>query len=611
METKRVHSTGWTLAAALVLATGVSADDDAAPPTRSAFFGDLHIHTMYSYDAFTGNVRTTPDQAYLFAKGEPIPHPAGETIRLSGAPLDFLAVTDHAKYLGVHAALLDPASSTYGHPDTDRLLMPEGRSASERYQFLREMSAFIDDSDAAGDAVIGAAWERIVEAADRHDDPGTFTALVGYEYTPTPGRRHLHRNVIFRGPTAPARPFTARDSGDPADLWAWLDAQRAAGIEGMSIPHNMNQSDGLAFMETSWQGEPIDADFAAARMRNEVVAEISQNKGTSETHPSLSPNDEWAGFQIVQYYLDRVTNTNPISVFKGGYLRDALLTGLEMEERGGFNPYQLGVVAASDSHVSAGSFEEGRHFTSGGNTPESRGSAYGAEQDSWDGFWTPREATHGTGGLAVVWAEENSRASIYDAMRRRESFGTSGPRIRVRFFGGMGLADAIDGAGDPVAAAYRHGVPMGGELAGGADGPPGFLVLAMRDPASGWLQRAQVIKGWIEDGSARERVFDVACSDGMTPDPDTHRCGDNGARVNLSDCSVSRDKGATQLATVWTDPGFDPAQRAFYYVRVLENPSCRWSTWDALRLGIAPNPDLPATHQERAWSSSIWYRPVG
>ncbi|MDE0348483.1 MAG: DUF3604 domain-containing protein, partial [Gammaproteobacteria bacterium] len=371
----------------------------------------------------------------------------------------------------------------------------------------------------------------------------------------------------------------------------------------------MNQSDGLAFLETTWQGEPIDAEFAEMRMRNEPVAEITQLKGTSETHPSLSPNDEWADFEIVRYYLDRVNNTNPVSVFKGSYLRDALKTGLAFEERIGVNPYQLGVVAASDSHVSAGSFEEDMHFSGRRNTPQARGSAYGPDRDSWEGFWTPREATHGTGGLAGVWADENSRAAVYDAMRRRESFGTSGPRIRVRLFGGFGLAEALEGAADPVATAYRAGVPMGGLLPATADGAPSFLVQAMRDPASGWLQRAQVVKGWLEDGAPREAVYDVVCSDGLLPDPDTHRCADNGARVNLTDCSVSRDKGATQLHTVWTDPDFDAAERAFYYVRVLENPSCRWSTWDALRLGIAPNPDLPATIQERAWSSSIWYTP--
>ncbi len=606
MQTKSMPA---VLAAVAAVACMASAHA-AQVPERSALFGDLHIHTMYSFDAFMGTVRTTPDHAYRYAKGEPIAHPDGGNIRLSGAPLDFLAVTDHAEYLGVHAALLDPDSVTHGHPDTSRVLPDDSLSLVEYYAYQQDMRRFLTEgTELAGKPVISWAWRKIVEAAQRHDDPGRFTALIGYEYTLSPGVRHLHRNVIFRGSEVPEWPFSARDSDDPADLWAWLDGLRARGIEAMGIPHNMNQSDGLAFMETTWRGEPINADFAAARMRNEPVVELTQKKGTSETHPSLSPNDEWADFQIVRYYLNKAENKDPITVFEGGYLRDALKTGLEFEERSGFNPYRLGVVAASDAHVSAGSYEESRHFTNRANTPRSRGSAYGPEADSWDGYWTPRQATHGTGGLAAVWADENSRAAIYDAMRRRESFATSGPRIRVRLFGGFGLDDALAKAEDPVAAAYRHGVPMGGELSGAGDRAPSFLVIALRDPASGWLQRAQVIKGWIEDGAARERVFDVACSDGLTPDPNTHRCGDNGARVNLADCSVSRDKGATQLRTVWTDPDFDAAQRAFYYVRVLENPSCRWSTWDALRLGMPPNPDLAATIQERAWSSSIWYAP--
>ena len=596
------------LAAGVLLASGSFAEDREAPD-RSAFFGDLHIHTTYSFDAFMGTVRTTPDHAYRYAKGEAIPHPDGNMVQLR-APLDFLAVTDHAEYLGVHAALLDPDSVTYGHPERSRVVPDETLSLTEYYAYQTGMRRFLaGGTDLAGKPVISWAWRKIIDSAERHNDPGRFTALIGYEYTLSPGSRHLHRNVIFRGSEVPDWPFSARDSADPADLWAWLDRLRARGIEAMGIPHNMNQSDGLAFPETTWQGEPIDAAFAAARMRNEPVAEITQKKGTSETHPALSPNDEWAGFQIVQYYLNKAENKDPITIFKGGYLRDALLTGLEFEESRGFNPYRLGVVASSDSHVSAGSYEEDRYFTNRANTPQSRGSAYGSDRDSWDGFETPRHATHGTGGLAGVWAEDNSRASIYDAMRRRESFATSGPRIRVRFFGGFGLDRAVAGSEDRVTAAYRHGVPMGGELSEAGEQAPSFLVIALRDPASGWLQRAQVIKGWIEDGERREQVFDVACSNGLTPDPETHRCGDNGARVNLADCSVSRHGGATELQAVWTDPAFHPGQRAFYYARVLENPSCRWSTWDALRLGIAPNPDLAATIQERAWSSSIWYAP--
>lgn len=580
----------------------------AETPERSAFFGDTHIHTVYSFDAFMGNVRTTPDDAYRYAKGEPIDHAAGMKLRIGGAPLDFLMVSDHAKYLGVFAAQLDPESPVYGHPDAQNLI-PKGSPLDETIRRLRALEA--EQPEFMGPTVSGYAWQKIIDAARRHNDPGRFTAFIGYEYTPTPGSRHLHRNVIFRGDKVPDQPFSSSDSLDPEDLWDWLDRLRADGIEALAIPHNMNQSDGLAFQEISWKGDPIDRAFAEKRMRNEPIAEISQQKGTSETHPLLSPNDEWADFQIVQYYLNRTENTNPISVFKGGYWRDALNTGLKFQAKSGFNPYQMGVIGASDTHVSAGPAEEDNYFSGGPNTAVSRGSAYPNHQDpnaSWEGFWTPRQATHGTGGLAGVWAEENTRDALYDAMRRRETFATSGPRHQIRFFGG-GLPENIASAADPVSIGYERGVPMGSMLPAPTPKTPRFLVWAVRDPHAGWLQRAQIIKGWVDDGQAKEAVFDVACSDGLEPDPRTHRCPDNGARVNLSDCSVSRDEGAVALRASWTDPNFEPDQQAYYYARVLENPSCRWSTWDAIGLGIEPNPDLPAIHQERAWSSPIWYAP--
>tara|TARA_B110000879_G_scaffold79112_1_gene110046 strand:+ start:82 stop:1284 length:1203 start_codon:yes stop_codon:yes gene_type:complete len=399
---------------------------------------------------------------------------------------------------------------------------------------------------------------------------------------------------------------------NPEDLWNWLDALRAEGIDSIAIPHNMNQSDGLAFQTKTFNGGPITRAYAEQRMRNEPIAEISQQKGTSETHPLLSPNDEWANFQIVQYYLNRITNSEPISVFKGGYYRDALLTGLEMQEAQGFNPYKMGAIGASDTHLSAAPFEENEYFTSRVNTPTSRGSAYPDYKQpnkSWDNFNTPRGATHGTGGLAGVWSEENTRASLFDSMRRRETFATSGPRIRVRFFAGNDLPENIAESEDPVAIGYSKGVPMGGVLNGLSEAPQRFFIWASRDPNGGWLQRAQIIKGWVEGGESKEAVFDVVCSDGIKPDPNSHRCANNGATVNLADCSTTRDKGAVSLKATWTDPNFKSNQQTFYYARVLENPSCRWSTWDAIRLGIKPNPDLPMTHQERAWSSPIWYQP--
>ena len=602
-----------TILALVSTATAVVAEN----PERNAYFGDTHIHTMYSFDAFMGSVRTTPDDAYRYGKGEPIDHPAGMSLRISGKPLDFLMVSDHAKYLGVFAAQLDPQAPFYGHPDAQGLRPDTGEGQGHRG--LDSLSARLRKLDQEGHDFMGAAparyaWQKIIEAAERHNEPGKFTTFIGYEYTPTPGNRHLHRNVMFKNNRVPEQPFSSSDSMDPEDLWDWMDGLRTEGIEALAIPHNMNQSDGLAFQEVTFDGEPITREYAEKRVRNEPVAEISQQKGTSETHPLLSPNDEWADFQIVRYYLNRAKSTNPISVFKGGYFRDALKTGLKMQDKDGFNPYQLGVIGASDTHLSAGPFEEESYFSGGRNTPVSRASAYPNPADpnaSWENFWTPRSITHGTGGLAGVWADENTRDAIYDAFRRRETFVTSGPRIRVRFFAGD-LPDGIAATKDPVAEGYEHGVPMGATLTAsdfGTDNPPRFFVWATRDANSGWLQRAQIVKGWIEDGAAKETVFDVACSDGLTADPNTHRCPDNNAKVNLADCSVSKNTGAVRLMSEWTGPAFNPNQQAFYYVRVLENPSCRWSTWDAVQLGIEPNPDAPAIHQERAWSSPIWYRP--
>jgi hypothetical protein len=594
---------------AIVLSSVIAIGAVAADNSRQAYFGDTHIHTNFSMDAFMAfGVRTTPDDAYRYAKGEAIPHPDGSMLRISGPPLDFLMVSDHAGYLGVHAALLDPTSPSYGHPDA-QLLQPASSALADVLVNVRKLTA--DGHELMGPAVIADAWGKTIAAAERHNDPGRFTAFIGYEYTPGVGGRHLHRNVVFRSSAAPTLPFSSRDSEDPEDLWNWLDGLREDGIEAFAIPHNMNQSDGLAFMTTTWKDEPIDRVFAEKRMRNEPIAEISQQKGTSETRPSLSPNDEWADFQIVQYYLNRRDNTNPISVFKGGYWRDALKTGLELQAKSGFNPFQLGAIGASDSHVSAGPYEEDNHFGSS-NTAVARGAAYPDHANpnaSWKDFWTPRQATHGTGGLAGVWADENTRSALYDGMRRRETFATSGPRIRVRLFGGFDLPRGIEDAPDMVAQAYTHGVPMGGVLPAPVERAPSFLVWAARDPNAAWLQRVQIIKGWVENGEANEQVYDIACSDGLEPDPSTHRCPDNGARVNLTDCSITRDKGAVELAVLWQDPDFDVNEQAFYYTRVLENPTCRWSTWDALRLGIEPNPDLQATQQERAWSSPIWYEP--
>ncbi len=564
-----------------------------ANPSRNAYFGDLHIHTRNSFDAFTTGVRATPDDAYRYAKGEAIRHKLGGSIRSRGGPLDFLAVTDHGEYLGIARALSQPGHRLGTHELAEKL-----RSADPK-QHARVWLAFpeflssgkpILDIDVTKD--IQSAWQETIQAAERHNDPGRFTTFVGYEYTSSPGYANLHRNVIFSGSKLPAAPFSAANSFNPEDLWTWLDEQRAKGIEALAIPHNSNFSQGRMFERTNWAGAPIDAAYAERRLRNEPLVEVTQQKGTSETHPLLSPNDEWANFEIWKMATASVDERGKVSLTEGAttgaYVRDALRAGLEIEHRIGKNPYELGLIGSSDGHNAASFVEE----------------SYAVFEDQGNRNRLPNSAS----GLVGVWAEENTRKSIYAALRRKETFATSGPRIRVRFFAGYRFPETLADDRDGIALAYRLGVPMGAVLAAG-DPAPRFFVWALRDPREGWLQRAQVVKGWLADGKSKERVFDVACSDGGEPDPKTHRCPDNRATVNLEDCSVSLDKGAVELKTLWTDPTFVPSERAFYYLRVLQNPTCRWSTWDAIRAGTKPEPSAPAIIQERAWSSPIWYLP--
>jgi len=447
-----------------------------------------------------------------------------------------------------------------------------------------------------------------VASANRHNDPGNFTAFVAYEYTASGADSgNLHRNVIFRDDIAPELPFSRLDSSNPEDLWAWMDNNRANGIESLAIPHNSNGSNGSMFMLTDNAGRPIDDAYANLRMRNEPLVEITQVKGTSDTHPALSPNDEWADFEIMPFRIATSLYSEP----NGSYVRQAYLNGLKMQAEGGFNPYKLGVIGSSDTHNASYAGDEDDYWSKVGlrdatgvlrgsvplSEPRANGELYA---DTYFNTW-------GAAGLAGVWAEENTRAAIYDAFRRKETFGTSGTRMKVRFFAGNDLPELDDE--DLIGKAYGGGVPMGGDLIANAAGIPSFIAWVAKDPNSASLQRLQIIKGWVEDGEAQEQVFDVACSDGGSVDPTSHRCPDNGAQVNLLDCSISEGLGAAELKARWQDPSYDPDQHAIYYVRALENPTCRWSTWDAIRAGVAPRPDLPATIQERIWSSPIWVTP--
>ena len=591
-------------------AEAAEAGTPAPNPLRNVYFGDLHTHTNFSYDAFLNGTRATPDDAYRYAQGEPLTHAAGFEIQLD-RPLDFFAVTDHASFLGMLPAMLDPAHEASRHPDAElaKSIASGALTGADRQAAYADIRAHtLGTREGLLDLdVVRSAWRETIAAAERHNAPGRFTTFIAYEFTGSPENQNLHRNVIFRGSAAPEVPFSRLDSFNPEELWAWMDRNREAGMEALAIPHNSNGSNGLMFRLATYAGEPLDAAYAEVRTRNEPLVEITQTKGTSDTHPALSPNDEWADFEIWSYRIGGGTTPSQPS---GSYVREAYLNGLRLEEEQGFNPFRFGLVGATDNHAGAGAPSESDFFTAGGrprqgvsipyDPPRPDGSLYSA---------SPLGAIRGASGLTGVWAEENTRDSIYDAFRRRETFATTGPRLRLRFFAGYDYPDELANDPDLVAAAYAGGVAMGGELVAPGRRVPRFVVWANRDPASNPLARLQVVKGWIEGGETHERVYDVACSDGMSVDPETHRCPDNGATVDLDTCAASDDAGDAELRTLWTDPDFDPTQRALYYVRALENPSCRWSTWEAVRAGVEPRPDLPATIQERAWSSPIWVTP--
>ena len=578
---------------------------------RNAYFGDLHVHTYLSNDAYISNARRTPDDAYRFAQGEAIGHPSGFAVRLQGGPLDFTAVTDHSEYLAVVSAAARP-----GHP-LGKLPFSQNLIATDPVQAQKGFEAFTSakregtmPKEYDDPTIVAEGWREVQDAAARHNRPGRFTTFVGYEFTASLEGKNLHRNVIFKTARVPGAPFSATSVYDPELLWQAMDGWRTKGIEALAIPHNSNGSDGIMFDTVRLNGKPIDKAYAELRMRNEPLAEITQTKGTSETHPSLSPNDEWANFEIWERYI---AQNKMVTRFAGSYVRRALEDGILQREKLGVNPFKLGFVGATDTHnATPGFVEEVDYVGASGlrdGAPEQRGSVLSKSAADWPARGPIQYSARGGSGLTGVWAEENSRDAIYAALRRKETFATSGPRIKVRFFASYDFPADLMTRSDTVRQAYARGVPMGGDLLAAKGKAPQFLVWAVRDPRAGYLQRAQVVKGWIENGQAKEKVFDVACSDGLQVGSNG-RCADNGAGVNMKTCEPDRFKGDVELRTVWKDPEFNPKQRAFYYVRVLENPSCRWSTWDALRNGTPPNPTLAPTILERAWSSPIWYEPA-
>jgi hypothetical protein len=582
------------------------ANRPAPNPDNNVYFGDVHVHTGWSFDALTNGSKTTPTDAYAWAQGKPITGSGGPDMQIK-TPLDFYMVADHAEYMGVFNEMSNPDSPISKTAIAKGVNSPDANVRLQTFAgILRDMSEGKRDPQLSDPQLARSVWAEIVKAAEANYVPGKFTTFAGFEWTSNPEKRNLHRVVMFRDTARlPDLVLSALDSDDPEVLWKWMDEQRAKGSTLLAIPHNGNASDGLMFDMVKRNGQPIDAAYNRTRAANEPLYEITQIKGTSETHPSLSPTDEFAGFEQWDYTLS--ADFERPSRRKGSFARQALLDGMSQAASGAGNPFKYGFIGDTDTHNAAASVEE-FNFTGKfafENNPKERltgvpGAAAGQIQQIQE---------FSSGGLAGVWASENTREAIFDAMLRRETFGTTGPMMRVRFFGSFDYAADDVKKADFVKSAYARGVPMGGDLKPGTGKAPTFLVSAMKDPKSGNLDRVQIVKGWIDAaGKQHEKVYDVIWSGNRRIGPDG-TLPPVGNTVDVKTATYTNDIGAPQLEAAWTDPDFKPGEHAFYYARVLEIPTPRWNTYDAARLNVAPLTKVPATIQERAWTSPIWYSP--
>jgi hypothetical protein len=598
----------------------------------SLYWGNTHLHTNFSTDAYTtGNYNISPDDAYRFAEGMPVIQPGtGAKVQMK-RPLDFLAISDHDLNFGLYGVYVNgvPAAMT-----TDRARDWYKRAkAGEGKQVGKEIVAVKGGPKGKGKGalkgkggapplepveaiepsytpeILAIAWADYVETADRHNKPGKFTAMIAWEWTSfsTPGQYQLHRVVMTPTNAATAKkfvPYNAQtDSNRPEELWNWLDTtSKRLGIDFVSIPHNSNLSNGLMFDMVDSDGRPISAEYARTRMRWEPVVEALQVKGNSETTPEVSPNDEFADFEIYKALL----MGGQAKQDAGSYLRSGLMRGLKIEGQTGVNPYKFGFQGGTDGHVGLSTADEDFFFgkTVNDSSPASRGNKPVAV---WDAIGWDMSAQ----GMTGVWAKENTREEIAAAFKRKEVYATSGPRIQVRMFAGFNFAQADANARDIAEVGYRKGVPMGGDLTAAPQGKkPTFLIHSVKDPVGANLDRVQVVKGWLDaKGETHEKIYDVASSGNRKPGADG-KLPPVGNTVDLKTAGYTNTIGAPQLATVWTDPDFNPAERAFYYVRVLEIPTPRYSLMDAVALKVDPaSTTRPSTIQERAFSSPVWYTP--
>src|SRR5271157_4746742 len=584
-------------------------------PDRNAYFGEEHIHTSWSVDAWLlGNRLTGPDDALKYAQGQTIKHPLGYDIKID-TPMDFMGVTDHSEYVGVTKEANTPGSALSKLPEAQPLILkdPNDQAALQRaFNYLLSLASAPPVKAFMSPEVTGTIWAENVKIADQNNHPGKFTAFCSYEYTSQNNNINLHRNVFFRDCAKVSQmPYSALDSWHPEDLWKWMDAQRKAGNELLAISHNANLSSGWMYpVDVDSFGRPIDAAWADSRMRNERLVEIKQIKGQSETHPLLSPNDEFANYEIMEALLGLPANVGRIDKIQGSYGRQALRDGITMQDVRGYNPYKFGMAGGSDSHNTGSPYRHDNFF---GGHAEIDGTV-DRRMAGVLAFGTLDVRPGNPGGLTGVWAEENTRASLFDAMYRKETFGVSGPHVEVRFFGGWNYNKDSLKAKDWVHQSYANGVPMGGDLPampqGGKGTAPTFVIWAVKDPSSANLDRIQIVKGWTKNGQSFEKIFDVVWSGDRKPDKWTGRVPAIKSTVDIEKATYTNDVGSTELSTVWTDPEFDASLHAFYYARVLEIPTPRWTLIQAVKAGLTPPDVVPLTGQERAWSSPIWYTPT-
>ena len=633
----------WAAAALLQAAPGAGAQapavtGDAARATTGAaystyspyagrkhpqrvYFGDTHLHTSISGDAAMVGTRLGPEEAYRFAMGEEVPTSTGMPIRLS-RPLDFLVVTDHAEGYGIMTEIMAGNPAFSGDETIARwikALKAGGREALEvKNEIVKALGentlpAVIRDPKVVG-PVLREGWKKYTALADRYNQPGRFTALIGYEWTSVPGGDNLHRNIIFRDGQDRAEqvvPFSALQSEDPEKLWAWMDGyEKRTGGSILSIPHNANLSSGRMFELMDFTGKPFTRDYAEKRARFDVLAEVMQTKGNSETHPALSPKDEFADFGITGWATNlSMTKAATPAMRPTSFLRSTLQNGLVQEQALGANPFKFGFIGGSDMHSALSTVESDNYLShlvatepSPDRWSELEKTGSGAKRYSWH---------HEGASYAAVWATENTREALWDAMKRKEAYATSGTRMTVRFFGGWDFGAKDASARQIADVGYGRGVPMGGDLPrppAGAKSPT-FLVAAMKDPLWGNLDRIQIVKGWVgKDGKPQEKIHDVVWSGKRKPGRNG-KLPPVGDTVDVARATWTNTIGAPELAAAWKDPDFKPSQRAFYYARVIEIPTPRWTAYDQLRFGVKMSPEVPMKHQERAWTSPIWYSP--